>query len=100
VSFLYSYVVVYQKARAARGQLKEAIKDLTKAAELGTIFKRDHETFHQRGLVYFRMVLLSSSFFFCIICSLNLCIYGLPTHFFVTKTEGFWQSCCRFQAFC
>ena len=43
------------QAKAARGLLKDAVKDLTKAAELGTIFKRDYDTFHQRGLILFRL---------------------------------------------
>jgi hypothetical protein len=35
---------------------KEAIKDLTKAAELGNVFGKDHDVFHQRGLIHVRLV--------------------------------------------
>ena len=45
------------QARAARGMFKEAIKDLTKAAELGNVFGKDHDVFHQRGLIHVRLVL-------------------------------------------
>lgn len=50
-----AFVFVFQ-ARAARGQSLEALRDLTKAAELGIMFKKDHEVFHERGLIFFQMV--------------------------------------------
>jgi len=40
------------QTKAAVGMEKEAIEDLTRAAELN----KDHEVFHQRGLVYYKLV--------------------------------------------
>lgn len=50
------YIDCRAQTRAARGFVREAVRDYTKALELDTIFHKDHDVYHQRGLLYMKLV--------------------------------------------